>query len=265
MKSHIILAAFLVAFSLCVAGQESSESTAPEKINSTKPLVANGLVKISLTDFAWGKYSLSYERVIKDYLSAQLTISGIGMTSNHNAYSIASPTEFQPLQGPVIPADIKISQSGWNVTASIRKYGWVDEGTPDGFYASVFGTIGKTSVDADEHIGSLAFDPDTISWSGDPFFDEIDHTVDFTRWGFGLTIGYQWLTKNGIGLDLFCGPMFRGMSKIFVMDEYTNDEAERILYDRFTSNYYVNGSLNEIYRGNPGPWFSGGLSISMIF
>ena len=34
---------------------------------------------------------------------------------------------------PSLPADLDLVLSGWEVQAAVRKYGWVDDGMPDGF------------------------------------------------------------------------------------------------------------------------------------
>ena len=116
-----------------------------------------------------------------------------------------------------IPADVEAVYSGWEVTLAARKYGWVDQGIPDGFYASVFGTVGGVSVTMDERIPVLDFDPDTVDWALDAFVDEIDHTLDVKRWGFGVTLGYQMLAANGLGVDAYIGPMFRGITRTYDM------------------------------------------------
>ena len=104
---------------------------------STPPVLHEGLLKVSLTDFISGKYSLSYERVIGDWSSAEFTVTGIGLTTSDYTYTIAQPST-SPWDSfyPNLPADLEMEISGWEVQGAVRKYGWVDDGVPDGFYAS---------------------------------------------------------------------------------------------------------------------------------
>ena len=182
--------------------------------SATPDVLHEGLLKVSLTDFISGKYSLSYERVVGDWTTAEFTVTGIGMTTTDYTYTIAQPLLY-PWDSfyPNLPADLDMEISGWEVQAAVRKYGWVDDGVPDGFYASAFLTAGAATVHADERIRDVAFDPDTVTFEPGAFLDEIDHTLNVTKWGFGLTIGYQWLTESGLGLDAYMGPMFRGITR----------------------------------------------------
>ena len=46
-------------------------------------------IKVNLTDFISGKYSLSYERVIGPWTTAEFTVTSIGMTTSDYTYTIA--------------------------------------------------------------------------------------------------------------------------------------------------------------------------------
>ena len=244
---------------------------------------------MSLTDFISGKYSLSYERVVDDWTTAELTVTGIGMTTTDYTYTIAQPLLY-PWDSfyPNLPADLDMEISGWEVQAAVRKYGWVDDGVPDGFYASAFLTAGAATVHADERIRDVAFDPDTVTFEPGAFLDEIDHTLNVTKWGFGLTIGYQWLTIPGGSARIvrqrtqqrstgraYMGPMFRGITRTYLMERYSPEEARDIVRQRFvegilTSDAAATGWAPDRqkihYNGNTGPWFSGqGLRVSLAF
>ena len=230
----------------------------------TPPVLHEGLLKVSLTDFISGKYSLSYERVIGDWTSAEFTVTGIGLTMSDYTYTIAQPVTY-PWDSfyPNLPADLEMEIAGWEVQGAVRKYGWVDDGVPDGFYASAFATVGGVSITADETFREVNFDPDTVFAASD--LVEIDHTLSLKRWGFGLTIGYQWLMQSGLGLDAYLGPMFRGITKEFAMEGRSASEAEDIVGQRTQQRYWLGPGASEHYNGNTGPWFTGGLRISMAF
>ena len=236
-----------------------AQADAPERLH-------DGLVKVNLTDFISGKYSLSYERVIGPWTSAELTVTGIGMTTSDYTYSIAPPVTY-PWDSfyPSLPADLELVLSGWEVQGAVRKYGWVDDGMPDGFYASVFLTAGSANVEADERIRDVTYDPDTVTFEPSAFLDEIDHTLKVTTWGFGLTVGYQWLTESGLGVDAYFGPMFRGMTRTFSMDGYTDAEAKDIVGNRLQQRYWLRPGPSELYNGTTGPWFNGGVRLSLAF
>ena len=234
--------------------------------STTPDVLHEGLLKVSLTDFISGKYSLSYERVMGDWTTAEFTVTGIGMTTTDYTYTIAQPLLY-PWDSfyPNLPADLDMEISGWEVQAAVRKYGWVDDGVPDGFYASAFLTAGAATVHADERIRDVAFDPDTVTFEPGAFLDEIDHTLNVTKWGFGLTIGYQWLTESGLGLDAYMGPMFRGITRTYLMEGYSPEEARDIVRQRTQQRYWMGAGPAEHYNGNTGPWFSGGLRVSLAF
>ena len=234
--------------------------------STTPDVLHEGLLKVSLTDFISGKYSLSYERVVGDWTTAELTVTGIGMTTTDYTYTIAQPLLYTwDSFYPNLPADLDMEISGWEVQAAVRKYGWVDDGVPDGFYASAFLMLGATTLHADERIRPVAFDPDTVTWEPGSFLDEIDHTLDVKKWGFGLTVGYQWLTDSGLGLDAFVGPMFRGMTRTYLMEGYSPSEARDIVRQRIQRHYWLSPGPSEHYYGNTGPWFTGGLRVSLAF
>ena len=111
----------------------------------------DGLIKVNLTDFISGKYSLSYERVIGPWTTAEFTVTGIGMTTSDYTYTIAQAS-YYPYSSfyPSLPADMTTEMSGWEVSGAVRKYGWVDDGVPDGFYASAFLMAGGVTIEADE-------------------------------------------------------------------------------------------------------------------
>ena len=236
-----------------------AQADAPERLH-------DGLVKVNLTDFISGKYSLSYERVIGPWTSAELTVTGIGMTTSDYTYSIAQPVTY-PWDSfyPNLPADLEMVISGWEVQSAVRKYGWVDDGMPDGFYASVFMNVGSANVEADERIREVTYDPDTVTFEPGAFLDEIDHTLKVTKWGFGLTVGYQWLTESGLGIDAYMGPMFRGITRTYSMDGFTDAEAKDIVSTRVQQRYWMGPGPSEHYNGNTGPWFTGGLRVSLAF
>ena len=190
-------------FTLCVAvllgtGTLHAQTTASPVLPVQPTKLHDGLIKVNLTDFISGKYSLSYERVIGPWTTAEFTVTGIGMTTSDYTYTIAQAS-YYPYSSfyPSLPADMTTEMSGWEVSGAVRKYGWVDDGVPDGFYASAFLMAGGVTIEADERLRPVAFDPDTVQWEPGAFLDEVDHKLDVTKWGFGLTVGYQWLTESG--------------------------------------------------------------------
>ncbi|MGB2228656.1 MAG: hypothetical protein ACPHZB_03955, partial [Flavobacteriales bacterium] len=205
-------------FTFCVAallgaGSVHAQTTASPVLPVQPKKLHDGLIKVNLTDFISGKYSLSYERVIGPWTTAEFTVTGIGMTTSDYTYTIAQAS-YYPYSSfyPSLPADMTTEMSGWEVSGAVRKYGWVDDGVPDGFYASAFLMAGGVTIEADERLRPVAFDPDTVQWEPGAFLDEVDHKLDVTKWGFGLTVGYQWLTESGLGIDAYMGPMFRGIN-----------------------------------------------------
>ena len=259
-SSRILATAAFAAVVVSASGQATS-STLSEPV-----LLHEGLLKVNLTDFIAGKYSLSYERVFGSWASAELTVTGIGMTTSDYAYTIAQPVYYGwDSFYPNLPADLDLEMSGWEVQGAVRKYGWVDDGVPDGFYASAFLTVGETSIQADERFRPVAFDPDTVTWEPGAHREEIDHTLNVTKWGFGLTVGYQWLTDSGLGLDAFVGPMFRGVTRTYLMEGYSPTEARDLVRQRIQQHYWLSPGPSEHYYGNTGPWFTGGLRVSLAF
>jgi len=256
---NFLATAALAAVVVSGQSQSSPASGSPEVLHE-------GLLKVSLTDFISGKYSLSYERVIGPWATAELTVTGIGMTTSDYSHTVAQPVYYGwDSFYPNLPADLDLEMSGWEVQGAVRKYGWVDDGVPDGFYASAFLMLGATTIHADERIRPVAFDPDTVTWEPGSFLDEIDHTLDVKKWGFGLTVGYQWLTDSGLGLDAFVGPMFRGMTRTYLMEGYSPSEARDIVRQRIQRHYWLSPGPSEHYYGNTGPWFTGGLRVSLAF
>ena len=252
------------AFAAVVFSAQAQESSAAPEV------LHDGLLKVNLTDFISGKYSLSYEHMLGNWSSVEATVTGIGMTTSDYTYTIAQPAaplSISPWDSyyPNLPADLDMEMSGWEAQVAIRKYGWVSRGLPDGFYASAFITAGSTTIDADERIRPVAFDPDTVTFEPGAFLDEIDHTLSVTKWGFGLTIGYQWLTKSGLGLDAYMGPMFRGITRTYLMEGHSAEEARDIVSQRTQQRYWMGPGPAEHYNGNTGPWFNGGLRVSLAF
>ena len=90
-------------------------------------------------------------------------------------------------------------------------------------------------------------------------------TLNVTKWGFGLTIGYQWLTESGLGLDAYMGPMFRGITRTYLMEGYSAEEARDIVSQRTQQRYWMGPGPAEHYNGSTGPWFNGGLRVSLAF
>ena len=259
MKSLTTLFA-TAAFAAVVFSGQAQESTAEPNV------LHDGLLKVNLTDFISGKYSLSYERMLGNWSSVEATVTGIGMTTSDYTYTIAQPAMY-PWDSfyPNLPADLDMEISGWEAQVGVRKYGWVDRGVPDGFYASAFFTAGAATIAADERIRPVAFDPDTVTFEPGAFLDEIDHTLSVTKWGFGLTIGYQWLTESGLGLDAYMGPVFRGITRTYLMEGYSAEEARDIVRERTQQRYWLGPGPAEHYNGSTGPWFSGGLRVSLAF
>ena len=83
------------AFAAVVFSAQAQESsTGPEVLH-------DGLLKVNLTDFISGKYSLSYERMLGNWSSVEATVTGIGMTTSDYTYTIAQPATY-PL-GQLLP------------------------------------------------------------------------------------------------------------------------------------------------------------------
>ncbi|MDG1674650.1 MAG: hypothetical protein P8H88_04310 [Flavobacteriales bacterium] len=94
-----------------VSGQSQSSL-----VSENPEVLHEGLLKVSLTDFISGKYSLSYERVIGPWATAELTVTGIGMTTSDYSYTIAQPVYYGwDSFYPSLPADLDLEMSGWEV------------------------------------------------------------------------------------------------------------------------------------------------------
>ena len=49
------------------------------------------------------------------------------------------------------------------------------------------------------------------------------------------------------------------------MDGYTNEDARDIVRQRIQQRYWMSPGPGEHYNGNTGPWFTGGLKVSLAF
>ena len=241
------------------SGFASGEPVAPPAF------LEQGLFKVNLTDFVFGKYSMSYERAVGTWASAELTLTGVGMTSTDHTYSVAQPLiDAWNSSYPNLPADMEITMNGWEVRAAARKYAAVDIGLPNAFfYASAFASLGATVLTGDEHIHPLPAGMDTVVWAPGAFLDEVDHTLDVQTFGLGFTLGFQYVTENGLGVDGFLGPMFRGVHQTYLMEGYSPTEARSIVRQRMQQNYWLAPGPAEHYYGNNGPWFSAGLRVTL--
>ena len=103
------------AFAAVVFSAQAQESAA------TPEVLHDGLLKVNLTDFISGKYSLSYERMLGSWSSVEATVTGIGMTTSDYTYTIAQPAMY-PWDSfyPNLPADLDMEISGWECVEEKR-------------------------------------------------------------------------------------------------------------------------------------------------
>ena len=77
-------------------------------------------------------------------------------------YNIAQPST-SPWDSfyPNLPADLEMEISGWEVQGAVRKYGWVDDGSPMALCICIRHRQ-SVSISADETFREVNFDPDTV-------------------------------------------------------------------------------------------------------
>lgn len=221
------------------------------------------VIKISLSDFALGQYSLEYERVSGADWSAGVSISGIGFETSAESFGLMY---FYDAVGEwhSVYSKIDASVAGFEACLNLRKYGVIKGNMPEGFYAGVFLQLRQVKSDLTEEFSA----PETSStWYGQAYPHTIDHQAKFNSLGMGVQLGYQWMADNGLSLDVFAGPMFRRANRTLTFDELpVSEEAALDAVDnRLRNHYYPTLSLTRFYQARTGSWFKAGLSLGLAF
>ena len=93
----------------------------------------------------------------------------------------------------------------------------------------------------------------------------VDHTATIRSLGVGVELGYHWLSKNGLSLDAYAGPMFRSMSREYVFEAVPMTEADALqgVERRLNYNYYSSPQFSDLYNGRTGSWFRAGITLGL--
>lgn len=235
-------------------------ATAQDSGTDELPVFAR-LVKVSLSDFALGHYTVYYEHALNAQSTILLGLSGIAKYDRFQGYSIGSYyDEFGYWYG--VDSNLDIAMTGFEITPEIRRYALVNDRMPEGLFASAYGQFRSLSVDTDESFETSDL-PET--WYDTPYPYEIDHTMKVTTFGLGFSVGYQWMADNGLAMEAFIGPLFRAVSRSYEFTDLPLNQqaAEDGVEDRIMGSFYPGGMLRDTYIGRTGPWIRFGLNIGI--
>ena len=163
-------------------------------LSSTAQLDEKNLVKFGYAPFVTNNYlNFSYERVLTDRFSAQLTY-GYGMPKT------ALPAQISDVEG-LGSYDFRLT--GWKLTPEFRMYLKKSKGAPKGIYIAPYGRFANSKI-------ATTFDM-SIDKDGDGVLETSPGTLELSlsEKGFGLQIGAQWLIKDKVAIDWFWfGPRY---------------------------------------------------------
>ena len=252
---HLYFAAVAISAAMAASAQQVTED-APAQY-------PQGL-KVSLTDFAAGQYTATYERVLGSSTTVALSIGGIGYTREERGAYIASGYNMNTGQWTGVQADFLAEVSGFEFTPEVRRYGYIHDGMPEGFYGSAFLQLRRQTCVIDEDI-----DPATVTsdWYETAYAHPIDHTLKMGSFGGGFAVGYQWLADNGLTVDANFGPMFRSISRDYSFDALPEGKEAAVdgVQERMDANYGDSFGLWDLYLSRTGPWFRGTVSVGICF
>lgn len=172
MKKLLIL--LLLSPLLSFSQQNNSAGTA-------EPLFKNA-IKLSFDGFFFGRYEMSYERVLGRYTSMNLTFGGLlDLSKTQNSVGSAYSNEHR--------------LTGFTASPEFRVYmsEFTNSRIPTGFY---FGTSAR-------YRQSKTYDRRVDEYS------VYEANEDEQTIGLGLCAGLQYVTSFGLGFDMFIGPNFR--------------------------------------------------------
>jgi hypothetical protein len=252
---HIYFAAVALSAAMTASAQQVSQE-APAQYPQG--------MRVSLTDFAAGQYTATYERVLGSATTVAVSIGGIGYTRELRDAYIASGYDLNTGMWKGVQADFLAEVSGFEVTPEIRRYGYIHDGMPEGFYGSAFFQLRRQTSTVDEDIDPSV---DASDWYETSYAHPIDHTLQVGSFGAGFAVGYQWLADNGLTVDANFGPMFRSISRDYEFVDLPEGEEAAIdgVQERMDMNYGESYGMWDLYLSRTGPWFRGTISVGICF
>lgn len=232
-----------------------------QEINPDATYGFDKLVKVSLSDFALGRYSIAYEHTLNDQSTVSVCLSSIGKYDHMRNYYLGSYyDELGYWHG--FRSDLDVAMTGFEISPEIRRYARVNDRMPDGLFASAYVQFRSVSVDVDESFDDTDF---MDNWHDTAYPHEIDHTMKLTSLGLGFSIGYQWIADNGLAIEAFAGPLFRAVSRTYEFTDLPLGQlaAEEGVDDRMHEAYYPGYPLRDAYLGRTGPWLRFGLNLGI--
>jgi hypothetical protein len=168
---------------------------------------------------------LSYERVITDKITGQMNFFYFGRKTN--------PEPFGP-------------NGGWGITPEVRFYLSETKSAPIGFFLSPFLTLQGLKYDysISEKGNPTIFNDPAVPQKG---------SASSTMFGIGATLGYQWVFKDIITLDIYAGPGFGLASMKSTEGGHTTEQVRNEVDAYFP------------FTKQTGPIFRTGLSLGVIF
>ncbi len=170
---------FFLCLALCNTAKAQTEST--EKKN---------IAKLGIPNFVFGSFLVSYERVITEKITGQMNFFFFGRKTNPSPW------------GP---------NGGWGITPEARFYLTETKQSPLGFFLAPFLTLQGLRYDY-----SISKDNNPQLYDGNGNLNagvKAEAGAKSTVFGIGATVGYQWLFRDIITLDVYAGPGF-GLSSM---------------------------------------------------
>ena len=221
----------------------------------------SSILKVSISDFAIGQYTLGYERIMGPDWSVNATISGVGYEVASQNYSMGHYYDewgqWFSMQG-----EMEARVEGVALSFGLRKYSAAHEIRSHGFYGGVFTQYRRCTTELSEEFEE--FEPFSELY-GLTYPYRVDHTATISSFGVGVELGYHWLAANGLSLDVFAGPMFRSMSRKHAFESLPMTESDALdgLEDRMNNQYFVNPQFSDLYSGRTGSWFRAGITLGL--
>lgn len=189
------------------------------------------IAKLGIPNFVFGSLFLSYERVITDKITGQMNFFYFGRKTN---------------PGPWGP------NGGWGITPEVRFYLTESKQSPLGFFLSPFLTLQGLRYDygiSEKNNGQLYNNGALLPGV------KAEGNASSTMFGIGATVGYQWLFRDIITLDVYAGPGF-GLASMKTKDgdaSHTPDVIRKEIDANFP------------FTKQTGPIFRAGVSLGVIF
>tara|TARA_B110000503_G_scaffold124976_1_gene192059 strand:- start:6486 stop:7232 length:747 start_codon:yes stop_codon:yes gene_type:complete len=230
-------------------------------VNGQEASHVSNILKVSLTDFAVGQYTLGYERIMGPDWSINATISGVGYQEASQNYSVGHYYDewgqWFSMQG-----EVEAQVEGVAMSFGLRKYSAAHEIRSHGFYGGVFTQFRRCTTEFSEEFE--AFEPFSELY-GLAYPHSVNHAATISSVGIGVELGYHWLAANGLSLDVFAGPMFRSMSRerVFESLPMTEEDALDGLENRLNNQYFLSPQFSDLYMGRTGSWFRAGITLGL--